>query len=121
MTVQRVAIVAFNRIRPFHLSVPCAVFGESSGGEPLFDVRVCAAEAGVLQSHAGFTIGTRYRLGELARAQIVVVPTWRDPQEVPPAPLLAALRRAHDAPDEDVEQDHEGGLERDEEGLDGHP
>lgn len=95
MTRQRVAIVAFDRIRPFHLSVPCAVFGEPAGGEPLFDMRVCAAEPGELRSQAGFTIGTRYGLAELARAQIVVVPTWRNPQETPPAPLLAALRRAH--------------------------
>jgi transcriptional regulator GlxA family with amidase domain len=93
--MQRVAIEAFDRIRPFHLSVPCAVFGEPTDGGPLFDVRVCAAEAGVLRSQAGFTIGTRYRLGELARAQIVVVPSWRNPHESPPDALLAALRRAH--------------------------
>jgi transcriptional regulator GlxA family with amidase domain len=93
--MQRVAVVAFDQIRPFHLSVPCAVFGEPSDGGPLFDVRVCAAEAGVLRSQAGFTIGTRYRLGELALAQIVVVPSWRDPHESPPAALLEALRRAH--------------------------
>jgi transcriptional regulator GlxA family with amidase domain len=90
-----VAIVAFDQVRPFHLSVPCAVFGEPTGGEPLFDVRVCAAEPGELRSHAGFTIGTRHGLGELARAQIVVVPSWRNPHETPPDALLAALRRAH--------------------------
>lgn len=96
MTVQRVAIVAFDQIRPFHLSVPCAVFGEPAGAEaPLFDVRVCAAEPGELRSQAGFSIGTRYGLRELARADIVVVPSWRNPQETPPAPLIAALRRAH--------------------------
>jgi len=96
MAAARVAIVAFGQIRPFHLSVPCAVFGEPAGTEaPLFDVRVCAAEPGELRSQAGFSIGTRYGLRELARADIVVVPSWRDPQETPPAPLLAALRRAH--------------------------
>lgn len=96
MTAARVAIVAFGQIRPFHLSVPCAVFGEPAGGEtPLFDVRVCAAEPGELRSQAGFSIGTRYGLRELSRADIVVVPSWRDPQETPPEPLLAALRRAH--------------------------
>jgi transcriptional regulator GlxA family with amidase domain len=95
MSIQRVAIVAFDQIRPFHLSVPCAVFGEPTGDEPLFDVSVCAAEAGELRSQAGFTIGTPYGLAELSRAQIVVVPSWRDPHETPPAPLLAALRRAH--------------------------
>jgi transcriptional regulator GlxA family with amidase domain len=91
----RVAIVAFDGIRPFHLSVPCAVFGEPAGGETLFDVRVCAAEPGELRSQIGFTIGTKYGLGELARADIVVVPSWRGANEPVPPPLLAALRRAH--------------------------
>ncbi len=91
----KVAIAAFNGIRPFHLSVPCAVFGEAAGAEPLFDVRVCAVEPGELRSQIGFTIGTRYGLRELERARIVVVPSWRDASESAPPPLLAALRRAH--------------------------
>jgi len=93
----RVAVVAFDRIRPFHLSVPCAVFGETAGGEaPLFEVRVCAAEPGELHAHTGFGIAARHGLRTLAWADIVVVPSWRDPREAPPAPLLAALRRAHE-------------------------
>lgn len=95
MAKMRVVVVAFDRILPFHLSVPCAVFGEMPDGEPLFDVRVCAAEPGELRSRVGFTIGTPYGLRELARADIVVVPSWRDPHEPAPAPLLAALCRAH--------------------------
>jgi transcriptional regulator GlxA family with amidase domain len=96
MTTKRVAVVAFDRIRPFHLSVPCAVFGEPTGAEASpFELRVCAVEPGELRSHAGFGIAARYGLRALAWADIVVVPSWRDPDEAPPAPLLAALRRAH--------------------------
>jgi transcriptional regulator GlxA family with amidase domain len=95
MAKTRVAIVAFDRIRPFHLSVPCAVFGETAGGEPLFEVRVCAAEPGELRTQIGFSIGTPYGLRELSRADIMVVPSWRDPREPAPEPLLDALRRAH--------------------------
>jgi len=93
---QRVAVVAFDGIRPFHLSVPCAVFGETSdGAAPPFELRVCAAEPGELRSQAGFGIVAKHSLRALAWADIVVVPSWRDPHETPPAPLLAALRRAH--------------------------
>lgn len=93
---QRVAVVAFDGIRPFHLSVPCAVFGETSdGAAPPFELRVCAAEPGELRSQAGFGIVAKHSLRALAWADIVVVPSWRDPHEAPPAPLLAALRRAH--------------------------
>ena len=95
-TRQRVAVVAFDGIRPFHLSVPCAVFGETSdGAAPPFELRVCAAEPGELRSQAGFGIVAKHSLRALAWADIVVVPSWRDPREAPPAPLLAALRRAH--------------------------
>jgi AraC family transcriptional regulator, transcriptional activator FtrA len=36
-----------------------------------------------------------YGLGQLQRADIIVVPGWRSPDERPPEKLLAALRRAH--------------------------
>lgn len=96
MRKSRVAVVAFDGIRPFHLAVPCAVFGETADAEaPPFDLRVCAAEPGELRTQAGFGIAARHGLRTLAWADIVVVPSWRDPRETPPGALLAALRRAH--------------------------
>ncbi|OAJ58346.1 AraC family transcriptional regulator [Paraburkholderia ginsengiterrae] len=92
-----VAVVAFDRISPFHLSVPCVVFGEdrSGGGVPEFDFRVCAAETGVLTTTAGFSIAVTHGLEALADAGTIIVPSWRDPAETPPAALLDALRAAH--------------------------
>ncbi|MBA2080075.1 hypothetical protein PCA_16375 [Rhodanobacter sp. PCA2] len=96
MARARVAVVAFDGIRPFHLGVPCAVFGETADEEASpFELRVCAAEPGELRTQAGFGIVARHGLRALAWADIVVVPSWRHPRETPPAPLLAALRRAH--------------------------
>lgn len=92
----RVAVVAFDGIRPFHLSVPCAVFGETSDDEASpFELRVCGVESGELRTQAGFGISARHGLRTLSWADIVVVPSWRNPRETPPAPLLAALRRVH--------------------------
>ncbi|CAB3681609.1 HTH-type transcriptional regulator CdhR [Paraburkholderia phenoliruptrix] len=92
-----VAVVAFDRISPFHLSVPCVVFGEDrrGGGVPHFDFRVCAAESGPLTTTAGFSIAVTHGLEALAEAQTIIVPSWRDPDEPPPAALLDALRAAH--------------------------
>ncbi|MBB5407199.1 MULTISPECIES: helix-turn-helix domain-containing protein [unclassified Paraburkholderia] len=92
-----VAVVAFDRISPFHLSVPCVVFGEDrrGGGVPDFDFRVCAAETGALATTAGFSIAVIHGLEALADAQTIIVPSWRDPAETPPAALLDALRAAH--------------------------
>jgi len=92
-----IAVVAFDRISPFHLSVPCIVFGDErpEGGVPPFDLRVCAAEAGTLATTAGFTIAAPYGLDALADADVVIVPSWRNAAEVPPAALCDALRAAH--------------------------
>ena len=97
MTRHSIAVVAFDRISPFHLAVPCIVFGEerSGIGVPSFDFRVCAAEPDALATSAGFTIAARHSLDALAGADVIIVPSWRDPDEMPPEALLDALRAAH--------------------------
>ena len=90
-----IAVLAFDQISPFHLSVPCAVFGEAHPGAPAFELRVCAAEPGLLRTTAGFDLQVRAGLEALRRARTIIVPSWRDPQERPPAALLQALKRAH--------------------------
>lgn len=94
---ETVAVVAFDGISPFHLSVPCLVFGEdrTDAGKPRFRLRVCSLEAGPLRTNAGFTVEAAHGLEALRRAQIVVVPSWRDDGSPAPAALLKALRNAH--------------------------
>lgn len=94
---ETVAVVAFDGISPFHLSVPCLVFGEdrTDAGKPRFHLRVCSLEAGPLRTNAGFTVEAAHGLEALRRAQIVVVPSWRDDGSPAPAALLKALRDAH--------------------------
>jgi len=96
MRANTVAVIAFNGISPFHLAVPCAIFGEdrTSAGIPRFELLVCAAEDGVLQTTAGFSIETRHGLNELSKAATIIVPSWRDPAEQPSQALLDALRQA---------------------------
>src|SRR5689334_23823032 len=92
-----VAVVAFDRISPFHLSVPCLVFGEdrSALGVPAAALQVCAAERGPLRTTAGFRIEGARSLAGLRRADVIVVPSWRDENEAAPPALLTALRSAH--------------------------
>jgi transcriptional regulator GlxA family with amidase domain len=95
-----VAVVAFDGISPFHLSVPCIVFGEdySAGGVPRFDVRVCAAGAkgsSPLRTKAGFGITAAHGLEAIAAADIVVVPSWHDGYAEPDAALVEAIALAH--------------------------
>lgn len=89
--------MAFDRISPFHLSVPCIVFDEERAG-PLaarYRLQVCAAEPGPLRTTAGFSLQVQRGLRALETAPLIIVPSWRDVDERPPERLLAALRRAH--------------------------
>lgn len=92
-----IAVVAFDGISPFHLSVPCLVFGENRRdlGIPEFKVLVCAAATGRLRTSAGFEMATRHKLAALHRADIIIVPSWHEDCRPAPPALLAALRRAH--------------------------
>lgn len=95
MDKQRIAVVAFDRISPFHLSVPCVVFGESNPVTPPFELMVCAAEDGPLRTTAGFSLLVEHGLAALETAGTVIVPSWRDVAERPPRRLLDALLAAH--------------------------
>lgn len=98
MSPHRIAVVAFDRISPFHLAVPCQVFEARPDTDlPAFDLRVCAAEPGLLRTDAGFAIQVQHGLEALNGADTVIVPSWRDAAEPAPAALCQALRRAHAA------------------------
>ena len=92
-----VAVVAFDGISPFHLSVPCMVFGDDLArlGAPRYRLLVCGEKAGRVSTMSGFDIEVPHDLSVLAQADTVIVPAWRDPDERPPEVLLDALRAAH--------------------------
>lgn len=94
---ETVAVIAFDGISPFHLSVPCLVFGEdrNAAGAPRYRLRVCAVQPGRLRTSAGFGIDVAHGLGALRSAHIVVVPSWHGGDEPAPEALLKALRAAH--------------------------
>jgi len=95
--MKTVAVVAFDRVSLFELAVPCEVFGidRSEMGVPNYRLKVCAGEPGRLRTSAGFVIEAAHGLEGLAGADTVIVPAWRDVEETPPEPILAALRKAH--------------------------
>ncbi|RUU14100.1 helix-turn-helix domain-containing protein [Mesorhizobium sp. USDA-HM6] len=92
-----IAAIAFDGISPFHLSVPCLVFGadRTKLGLPRFDFRVCAVEQGPIHTDAGLTISVPYDLSALDEADIVIVPSWKDLEAPLAAPLKDALERSH--------------------------
>ena len=73
MAAPIIAVLAFDGISPFHLSVPCLVFGQdrTSLGLPRFEFRICAASSGPIHAEAGLTIAAPYGLEGLDGAEIV--------------------------------------------------
>lgn len=92
MSAHRIAVVAFDHITPFHLSVPCLVFGDLV---ELYELRVCTTAPGALPTTAGFALQVEHGLEALQWAQTIIVPSWHDPDERPPQALLDALVAAH--------------------------
>jgi transcriptional regulator GlxA family with amidase domain len=89
----KVAVLALDGIAPFHLSVPCLVFGNQYGGPTPRSSRCSYAPP--LSSPVGFSILPEHGLSVLEFADMVIVPAWHEDCREAPAILLDALRRAH--------------------------
>jgi transcriptional regulator GlxA family with amidase domain len=98
MSPDTIAVIAFDGISPFHLSVPSLVFGEdrTSLGVPRYKMMVCAEGKKKIPTTGGFVIEAPYALSDLREAGTVIVPSWRNPEERPSPRLLDAIRSAHE-------------------------
>lgn len=92
--MRTVAVLAYDGMSPFHLSVPCLVLGDRLGGERHYDVRVCAERPGALGTNAGFGLHVEHDLGVMDSADLVILPSW-DPRLEPSDALVEAIRAAH--------------------------
>ncbi|CAB3642858.1 GlxA family transcriptional regulator [Achromobacter pestifer] len=92
-----VAVIAFEGISPFHLSVPCMVFGDDLArlGVPRYRLLVCGEQTGLIATQSGFKIEVEHDLSALSQADTIIMPAWRDPEEPAPAALLKALQAGH--------------------------
>lgn len=92
-----VAVLAFDGSSLFHLAVPGKVFGaaRNPNGSPAYEVRHCAVNPGLIRTGDGVEIRVDDSLDVLARADIVVVPAWSDPDAQVPEALAQTLRAAH--------------------------
>jgi len=88
----RIAVLAYDRISPFLLATPLAVFGEpfvASGHE----IMVCAS-APRLAASGGLIIEAPHGLEAAGAADILILPGWRDADEPVPDDMVAAVQDA---------------------------
>ncbi|MBA8879075.1 GlxA family transcriptional regulator [Phyllobacterium myrsinacearum] len=95
--MHNIAVIAYEGISPFHLSVPCIVFGDDllKLGAPRYHLFICGEKPGLISTMSGFHIEVQHDLSALVGADTVIMPAWRDPDDRPSATLLSALRAAH--------------------------
>jgi transcriptional regulator GlxA family with amidase domain len=96
LTQHTVAVIAYEGISPFHLAVPCIVFGDELTrlGVPRYRLLLCGERAGLVPTMSGFNIEITHDLSLIDQADTVIMPAWRDPDEPAPDALLNALRNA---------------------------
>lgn len=90
-----VAIVAFEGISLFHLSVPIAIFKDAKPDEKSrFNVQVCAENLGSLTTSNGMTICIEESIDAIHLADIIIIPSW-EPSQTPSQKLISKLKGAH--------------------------
>ena len=92
-----VVALAYDRLCTFEFGCVTELFAleRPELGVDWYRFEVCASEPGPLRAAGGITVSAPYTLKLLDRADTIIVPGWRDADELPPEPLLKKLRKAH--------------------------
>ncbi len=90
--------VAFDGLAPFELSIVVEVFGlrRPELDVPWYELTVCAGDPPPLRALGGLTIDVEHGVEAIAGAGTVIVPAWPRIGEPVPAPVVEALRAAHE-------------------------
>jgi len=91
-----VAALAYDGLCTFEFGIVVELFGlPRPTMKSWYDFKVCALEPGPLRAIGGLTVTPAQGIEQLHRADMIVIPGWRDHRETPPVRLIDALRRAH--------------------------
>ncbi|CAD6558271.1 transcriptional regulator FtrA [Paraburkholderia sabiae] len=91
-----VAALVYDRLCTFEFGCVTELFAldRPELGVEWYRFAVCAVEPGPIRAAGGISVAAPYTLKMLDRATTIVVPGWRDPDELPPEPLLKKIRAA---------------------------
>ncbi|WED20873.1 AraC family transcriptional regulator [Vibrio sp. JC009] len=93
---RKVAVVAFEGISAFHLSVPCLIFQDVFiDREPMFELNICGLTDMTMNTSSGFSISVDSDLSLLDNADMIIVPSWPNALPEPPDLLIEKLKDAH--------------------------
>ncbi|MGF6753505.1 transcriptional regulator FtrA [Paraburkholderia sp. GAS42] len=92
-----VVALVYDRLCTFEFGCTTELFAldRPELGVDWYRFAVCAAEGGPIRAAGGITVAAPYSLRMLDRADTIVIPGWRDADEIPPEPLLKKIRAAY--------------------------
>jgi AraC family transcriptional regulator, transcriptional activator FtrA len=95
---RRVVAVAYDRLCAFEFGIAAELFGLARPelDVPWYEFRVVTADPTPIRSTGGLELHASTNLRHVRDAGLVVLPGWKDKDALPPAPLVRALRAAHD-------------------------
>ena len=93
----RVAVLAFNGVSLFHLSVPGMVLGtaQSEPGEPRYEVSYCTETPGMVSCDQGIDLSVAHGLELMEASDVIVIPSWGEQLIAASTPLVRALQQAN--------------------------
>lgn len=91
-----VAVLAFDGVSLFHLSVPGVVLGsvKSIQGEPQYQVGYCAEIPGMVSIDRGLGLAVTHGLELMESSDVIVIPAWGDRSMLASPRLVSALQLA---------------------------
>lgn len=92
-----VVALAYDRLCTFEFGCAVELFAleRPELGVHWYDFAVCAVEEGPIRAAGGITVQAPYTPELLALADTIIIPGWRDADELPPPQLLEWIRAAH--------------------------
>lgn len=90
-------MLVYDGLCTFEYGIAVEVFGLARPelGPDWYRLTTCAVEPGPMRACGGLRVEADHGLEGLEDAGLIIVPGWKGPDAVPPAPLVEALRRAH--------------------------
>src|SRR5437660_7574360 len=94
----RVIALVYDGLCTFEFAIVVEIFGLPRPELPVdwYRFSVCSLEGAPVRATGGVRVTATSGLRALRGGETIVIPGWRDPDEIPPTALLNALRRAHD-------------------------
>jgi AraC family transcriptional activator FtrA len=93
-----VVLLGFESLRTFEFGCAVEIFGleRPELGVDWYQFKVCGIESSTVQAIGGISVTFEHGPEVLDQADTIILPGWRDVNELPPEVLVNALKRAHE-------------------------